>query len=253
MTVSQLFDLSNDVAVVTGAGRGIGEGIARTLASAGAAVVCAARRTEEIERVCSSINSEGGRALAITTDVTDDHAVEALIDGATEAFGKLDILVNNAGGDAFEAPLVELPRVEFEKVMTLNATSLFICTAAAASRMNEGGRIINISSFAADTPLPGHGHYCAAKAAVSMLTRVYAVELSPHIRVNAIVPGLIPTETVANALGLEDKDLPNLIETWPNLAGRLGTPEDIGAAALYLASPASAWVTGEILRVSGGI
>ena len=133
MTVSQLFDLSNDVAVVTGAGRGIGEGIARTLASAGAAVVCAARRTEEIERVCSSINSEGGRALAITTDVTDDHAVEALIDGATEAFGKLDILINNAGGNAFEAPLVELPRVEFEKVMTLNATSLFICTAAAAS------------------------------------------------------------------------------------------------------------------------
>ena len=170
---------------------------------------------QEIERVRSSINSEGGRALAITTDVTDDHAVEALIDGATEAFGKLDILINNAGGNAFEAPLVELPRVEFEKVMTLNATSLFICTAAAASRMNEGGRIINISSFAADTPVPGHGHYCAAKAAVSMLTRVYAAELSPHIRVNAIVPGMIPTETVANALGLEDKDLPNLIETWP--------------------------------------
>ena len=86
-----------------------------------------------------------------------------------------------------------------------------------------------------------------------MLTRVYAAELSPHIRVNAIVPGMIPTETVANALGLEDKDLPNRIDNWPNLAGRLGTPEDIGAAALYLASPASAWVTGEILRVSGGI
>ena len=169
--------------------------------------------------------------MAITADVTDDHAVEALIDGATEAFGKLDILINNAGGNAFEAPLVELPRVEFEKVMTLNATSLLFVPQP-QHRLNEGGRIVNISSFAADTPVPGHGHYCAAKAAVSMLTRVYAAELGPHIRVNAIVPGMIPTETVANALGLEDKDLPNLIETWPNLAGRLGTPEDIGAAAI---------------------
>ena len=128
LAIDHLFDLSSDVAVVTGAGRGIGEGIARTLAGAGAAVVCAARRGAEIERVAAAIRDDGGRALAIPTDVTDDAAVEALAKGAIDAFGGLDIWVNNAGGSPIQAPLLELPREEWDATLSLNLTAIWVCT-----------------------------------------------------------------------------------------------------------------------------
>ena len=120
MNVPELFDLSQDVAVVTGAGRGIGEGIARVMAGAGAAVVLAARRTAEIEKVAESIRAEGGRAIACTTDVTDEGAVEALASKAVDEFGQLDIWVNNAGGSPLSMPLIELPRDEWDATLTLN-------------------------------------------------------------------------------------------------------------------------------------
>lgn len=253
MNVSELFDLSSDVAVVTGAGRGIGEGIARTLASAGAAVVVAARRTNEIEKVAETIRGEGGRAIAVTTDVTDDDSVEALARAAVDEFGSLDVWVNNAGGSPIQSPLTKLPREEWDATLRLNLTAVWSCSVIAARHMGEGGRILNISSKAAVGPIPGSGHYAAAKAGVNSLTATFAAELGPRIRVNCIMPGAVPTEIMMKALRLGDDDLPALEKNLRLPAGRLGTPEDLGAAALYLCSPASSWVTGEVISIAGGM
>lgn len=240
-------------AVVTGGGRGIGEGIAKTLAAAGAAVVVAARRTEEIERVAADIRSDGGRACAVVTDVTDEAAVEALAQAAVDEYGGLDIWVNNAGGSPLQAPLTKLSRADWDASLTLNLTAVWVCTSVASRHMRDGGRIVNISSRAATMPMPGSGHYAAAKAGVNSLTETFARELGPRLRVNAIMPGAVPTEIMMQALGLKQDDLAGLEKGLRLPMRRLGTPEDLGAAALYLASPASSWVTGHILSVTGGM
>ena len=254
MSVMSLFDLSSDVAVVTGAGRGIGEGIAHAFADAGAAVLCAARRTEEIERVAKDIRGAGGRAIAVTTDVTNEEAVEKLAEAAVGEFGSLDIWVNNAGGSPIQAPLLDLPRDEWDATLLLNLTAPWLCTKVASKYMGEsGGRILHISSRAGSDPVPGSGHYSAAKAALNNMTISMARELGPRIRVNTIEPGAVPTEIMMQALKLKEEDLPALEKAIKLPAGRLGTPQDLGAAALYLCSPAGAWVTGVILPVSGGM
>ncbi len=250
--LDDLYSLEGDVAVVTGAGRGIGEGIAKTYSRAGASVVCAARRTEEIERVAGEIRDAGGQAIAVTTDVTDEAAVEALADAAIEAFGSLDIWVNNAGGSPIQAPLAELPRDEWNATVALNLTAIWNCCSVASRRMNDGGRIVNISSVAAEMIIPGSGHYAAAKAGCNVLTRTFASELGPRIRVNGIMPGMVPTEISMQAMKLSEEDLPNLEKMLNLPAGRLGTPDDLGAAALFLASPGAAWITGQVIRVTGG-
>lgn len=250
--LEELFSLKGETAVVTGAGRGIGEGIAKVLAGAGANVVCAARRTEEIERVAGEIRDSGGSAIACTTDVTDEDAVRGLAQAAVSEFGGLHMWVNNAGGSPIQSPLVELPREEWDATMSLNVTAIWVCTKIAAEVM-EKGRVLNISSLAAEDVIPGSGHYSAAKAGVNMLTRTFAKELGPRIRVNCIMPGAVPTEIMMQALGLKEDDLPGLDKMLRLPAGRLGTPRDLGAAALYLLSPAAEWVTGQNIRVSGDI
>ena len=250
---SRLFDLSDDVAVVTGAGRGIGEGIAHTLAAAGAAVVCAARRADEVERVAADIRAQGGRAVAMPTDVTDNGAVEALAQKAISEFGHLDLWINNAGGSPIQAPLTQLDPAEWDATMRLNLTSIWVCTNTAARLMRDGGRIVNISSKAAVSTVMGSGHYAAAKAAVNSLTVTYAKELGPRIRVNCIMPGAVPTEIMMKAMRLQDEDLPKLEKVLRMPMRRLGTPDDLGQAVLYFVSPASSWVTGQILGVDGGL
>lgn len=249
----ELFDLSGDVAVVTGAGRGIGEGIAKVLAGAGASVVCAARRAAEIERVASDIRASGGQAIALPTDVTDDAAVEALAAGAVNEFGRLDIWVNNAGGSAVQAPLVDLARDEWDRTLLLNLTAVWVCSSVASRVMEDGGRILNISSKAAEQTVKGSGHYAAAKAGVNSLTVTMAKELGPRVRVNCIMPGAVPTEIMMEALDLSEGDLPGLERALRLPAGRLGTPTDLGAAALYLCSPGAAWVTGQVIAIDGGM
>jgi 3-oxoacyl-[acyl-carrier protein] reductase len=248
-----LFDLSEDVAVVTGAGRGIGEGIAITLADAGAAVVCAARRVDEIERVAAGIRDRGGRAIAVATDVTDNAAVSALAQAAVSEFGHLDIWINNAGGSPVQEPLMTLDEAEWDATLRLNLTAVWMCTRVAAAHMRDGGRVVNISSLAATTTMPGSGHYAAAKAGVNSLTRTFAKELGPKVRVNCIMPGAVPTEIMMTALKLADADLPALEKRLRLPMRRLGTPDDLGQAVLYFVSPASEWVTGQILSIDGGM
>ncbi len=250
--IDELFSLDGQVAVVTGAGRGIGEGVAKVLASAGASVVCAARRTHEIDAVAKEIVAQNGKAIAVTTDVTDDDALEHLARRAIDEFGGLDIWVNNAGGSPLQVPLMELPRAEWDATIALNLTAIFEASRVAAKHMNDGGRIVNISSIAAEMVIPGSGHYSAAKVGTNMLTKVFAQELGPRIRVNCIMPGAVPTEIMMKAMKLEEKDLPGLEKMLRLPAGRLGTPRDLGAAVLYLTSPAAEWVTGQCIRISGG-
>ena len=158
--VDELFDLTGHVAVVTGAGRGIGEGIAVAMSEAGASVVVAARRTEEIERVANEINDNGGQALAVTTDVTDDSALENLANTAVEHFGSLSDWVNNAGGSPMRMPIIDLPREEWDKTLALNLTAVYSGSVIAARHIDTGS-IINISSGAGFGPVPGSAHYGA--------------------------------------------------------------------------------------------
>jgi 3-oxoacyl-[acyl-carrier protein] reductase len=237
------------VAVVTGAGRGIGEGIARALADAGAAVVLAARTSNQIEAVASSIRDLGGRAIAVRADVTDTFALGSLATAAVEEFGHLDIWVNNAGGVEVGRPLAELTRSEWDSVIDLNFTSVWNGSMAAVEQMHWGS-IINVSSMAAFGAMPGKGHYAACKAAVVSLTRTMAVELAPDIRVNAIAPGMIPTNLLFEAVDAEGLQLEELAARVPL---GLGTPADVGATAVYLASPAARWVTGQTIQVAGGM
>ncbi len=251
--LDDLFGLDGEVAIVTGAGRGIGEGIARVLAGAGANVVCAARRTHEIERVAGEICDSGGKAIAVTTDVTDLQSVESLARSAIAEWGRLDIWVNNAGGSPLQVPLTELPIDEWNATIALNLTAIWTSLRTASEVMEDGGRVLNISSIAAEDVVPGSGHYSAAKAGVNMLTRTASVELGPRIRVNCIMPGAVPTEIMMQAMKLQEDDLPRLEKMLKLPAGRLGTPTDLGAAALFLCSKASEWVTGQCIRISGGM
>ena len=250
-----LFDLTGEVAVITGAGRGIGEGMAKTLADAGCNVVCAARSVDQIQSVADEINASnsGGRAIAQATDVTSREDMEALAQRAVDEFGRLDIWVNNAGGSLVSAPLTELDEAEWDKTMAINLTSVFHGVRAACKHFGEGSRIVNTSSMAGQDPFPGSGHYSAAKAGVLMLTKTLAHELGPKTRVNAILPGFVPTDTVKKALDMKDEDFGPLLEQLNLPAGRLGTPRDIAACVLYLVGSSGEWVTGQNLCVAGTV
>ena len=249
----ELFDLTGKTAVVTGAGRGIGEGIATLLAEAGANIVCAARSNDQIEHTARLINesNEGGRAITQPTDVSSKEAMDALAARAMHEFGQLDIWVNNAGGSLVSAPLAELDEAEWDKTLAVNLSSIFYSAQAAVPHLGEGSAMVNISSLAAVEPFPGSAHYSAAKAGVLMLTRTLSIELGPKTRVNAILPGFVPTDTVKKALNMSDEDFGPLLEQLALPAGRLGTPRDIAALVLYLVSPASEWVTGQCMQASG--
>jgi 7-alpha-hydroxysteroid dehydrogenase len=249
--LDDLFGLKDRVAVVTGAGKGIGAGIATTLAAAGATVVVSARTASDLDAVVAEIAAAGGAAVAKVADVTIDDDLDALAQTAIDRFGRLDVWVNNAGGSPGRSPLVEMDRERWDRALALNLTSVWAGTAAAARRMTAGS-IVNISSRTAWGAVVNNGHYAAAKAGVNSLTQTFSKELAPHIRVNAVAPGAVPTEIFFEVLNLTPADLPRYAKETGVPLERLGTPLDIAAAVLFLASPASAWMTGETLNVSGG-
>ena len=251
MDILRRYSLEGRVAVVTGAGRGIGQGIAEDFAKAGAKVILAARRTEEIKQVEQRIRNAGGTAIAVTADVTKSRDLDKLGSTAIKEYGKLTDWVNNAGGSPLRMPAKELPRDEWHKTIALNLTSIYE-GCLTAERYMEKGSIINITSGAGTGPVPGSAHYGAAKAGTNSLTWTFAAEFAPHIRVNAVAPGAIPTEVMLKAIGKDETQLDSILEEWNIPLGRLGTPEDISSACIYLSSDAASWVSGEILRVGGG-
>jgi 7-alpha-hydroxysteroid dehydrogenase len=245
------FKLTDRVAIVTGAGKGIGRGIALGFAEAGADVVCAARTEADIEATAEAVRERGRSALAVRTDVLETEDLEALVDATLERFGRVDILVNNAGGTGPRAAL-ETSEAMFERALRFNVTQAFLLTRLAVPKMIEtanGGAVVNISSRSGDMVQTAFAAYAAGKAALNMLTRNLAAEFAPKVRVNAI--GVGGTETEALSVVLTNPAIRKLfVDNTP--MGRPGTVEDIAACAVYLASPASAWVTGKIFQVDGG-
>ena len=256
-SILDCFKLDGQVAVVTGGGRGIGEGIALALADAGADICLAARRTDEIEAVAEKVRAKGRRAIAITTDVMEMTQVQALAEQTVAELGKLDCWISNAGGadDRVPRTLLEMPERQWDFQLNLNLKAVWSGAQAAAKIMKKtgGGTIINISSAAAGKASPFNGPYAVAKSGVDNLTQTLAAELARYnIRVNGIAPGPIPTEVFLEFLKLEEKDIPGLGEKFQIPLGRVGTPEDISPAVIYLASAASSWMTGQTISIKGG-
>ena len=254
MGILEAFALQGRRAVVTGGGKGIGRGIAVCLAEAGAEVVVSARTQADLDEVVAEIQEAGGRAIAHVADVTEPGAQASLATAAVKQLGGLDLWVNNAGGlpDATARYLSRTDRSQWQAQLDLNLTAVWDGSVAAAEQMSDGGSIINISSGAASGPQLKNGPYGAAKAAVNSLTQTLSVELAPKIRVNAVSPGPVPTPNFVESTGYEG-DRKEMIDKQMRVPlGRLGTERDIAAAVVYLASPAASWVTGQVLRVSGG-
>lgn len=255
MAVLDLFSLKGQAAVVTGGSRGIGRGIALCLAEAGADVVVSARRAEDLEEVVAEVEKRGRSAKAIVADMSRPEDVERLAAEASAWRNHLSIWVNNVGGqpDMRQRPFVDVDLANFEAQVDLNLKSVWAGVRAAARVLREGGTVINISSRAA---LHGHhtGHalYAASKAAVNNLTGALAAELGPKLRVNAVCPGPILTETFYETMQLSPEQAEALLPSIGIPAQRYGQPVDVAAAVVFLASPAASWITGECLYVTGG-
>ncbi len=246
---AMLFRLDGDVAVVTGAGAGIGKAIAMTFAAAGAKLVVSDRDAATAESVADAIRLAGFQAIAVTCDVTNAADLVATVDAAISSFGGLTILVNNAGGGGPKP--FDMPMSDFEFAFDLNVFSVFNLTQLAAPHMAAAGHgsVLNISSMAAENRNQRMASYGSSKAALNHLTRNIAFDLGPRgIRINAIAPGAIRTDALASVL------TPNIERTMLKHTplGRLGEADDIAYAALFLCSPAANWISGQVLTVSGG-
>jgi 3-oxoacyl-[acyl-carrier protein] reductase len=244
--------LEGKVAVVTGAASGFGRGIAERFALEGARVVLADINGGGVREVAAGL---GDRAVAVTCDVALKADVDAMVRAATEAFGGLDIMVNNAGITHKNQPLLDVGEAEFDRIYAVNVKSVYLSTCAAVPQMEKrgGGTIINVASTAGVRPRPGLTWYNGSKGAVITLTKSMAVELAPkQIRVNAINPVMGETGLLTQFMGMADtpENRAKFLATIP--LGRLSRPHDIANAALFLADPASSFITGAALEVDGG-
>jgi NAD(P)-dependent dehydrogenase (short-subunit alcohol dehydrogenase family) len=242
----RLFDFTGKIALITGGSRGLGLQMARAFAERGADIIVVSRKLEACEKVAEEVRALGRRALALSAHMGKWNEVEAMAEKAWAAFGRIDILVNNAGMSPAVASH-EVTEQLFDSVMNLNFKGPFRLAALLAKRMHdgEGGVIINVSSSGALKPLPKVVPYSAAKSAINAMSVSFAREYGPKVRVNSLVPGPFLTD-IANAWTEEAR------EKSGNSMGRPGRPEEIVTTALYLASPASSFVTGAVVRVDGG-
>ncbi|MCP4426880.1 MAG: glucose 1-dehydrogenase [Chloroflexi bacterium] len=246
------FDLTNKVALITGASRGIGLAIAQTYAKAGAKVVLASRKQEDLDAAASDIREAGGAALPIAAHTGSEEAVAHLFAQAAEAYGGIDIVVNNAATNPHFGPILTAEESHWNKIMDVNVKGYFHVAKAGTVRMKArgGGKIINVASVAGLAPQPGMGVYCVSKAAVLMLTEVLAAELAgDNIQVNAIAPGFIKTK-FSSALWQNPQIYEAVTAAIPQ--ERMAEPEELTGIALYLASSASNFTTGATFTVDGG-
>ena len=238
------------MAVVTGSGQGIGRAIALGLADFGCDLVLNARRIADLEATAAQVEERGRRSLIVEGDIRDFS--ETLAERAMDHFDRLDVWVNNVGGsdEKTTRTLLDTPDEVFRSQLELNLTSAFQGCKAAARQMDKGGAIVNISSGAGTRGSPFTGPYAAAKAGMHNMTQTLALELAPDIRVNTVAPGPIATETFREVLNNVEEELEALAATIP--LARLGVPDDIASAVVFLASDAASWITGQLLLVAGG-
>ncbi|EMI41528.1 SDR family oxidoreductase [Rhodopirellula sp. SWK7] len=243
-------ELAGKVALVTGSSRGIGRAIAERLASDGASVVVNyAGSVEAAQETVASIADAGGKAVAVQADISKTVDVRRLFDETVKHFGGINVLVNNAGA-LFTKPVVDVEEEEFDRLFGVNVKGTFFCCQEAAKRMNDGGRIVNLSSTTTALMLPGYGTYVATKGAVEQLTHVLAKELgSRGITVNAVSPG--PTDTVLFNEGKSEEQKRSFAQM--TALGRLGQPSDIADAIAMLVGADAGWITGQNIRVNGGL
>ena len=246
--------LKDRVAIITGAGQGIGRVFAKAFALAGASVVIAERNTDKAATVSAEIMTSGGTALAVETDVADEASVKEMVEVAEDEYGRIDILINNAGifSTLEMRPFDQIPLDEWEQVLRVNLTGPFICARAVlpAMRRAKWGRIINVASGAVRLGRPNYLHYIAAKSALMGMSLSMARELGPdNITVNAILPGATFTEIERKTITPEQKARVIAMQCVP----RAETPEDLVGAVLFLASEASAFVTGQSINLDGGV
>jgi NAD(P)-dependent dehydrogenase (short-subunit alcohol dehydrogenase family) len=251
-TEKALFDLTDKVAIITGASKGIGEDIARVYARFGAKVVVSSRKQDACDALAADIKAAGGEAIGIAAHVGDMAQLQHLVDRTIEIYGGVDILVNNAASNPVFGPSLEADGAAFDKIMVANVKAPFelskLCYPSMKAR--GGGSIIMLSSIAGHTPDPGLGIYSVSKASLNMLTKVLAKEWGPDgIRVNAICPGLIKTK-FSQALWQDDKTLAHFTKRLP--IARMGTTDEISPMALFLASSASSYTTGSFFYADGG-
>ncbi|MEI7593773.1 MAG: SDR family oxidoreductase [Actinomycetes bacterium] len=246
----EAFSLTGKVAVITGGGRGIGAACARNFAAAGANIAITARTTEQLDVVAAQVRSLGRRAFVFPADVNELDQIDAFVAAAVDELGTLDIVVNNAGG-SMPRPFLDTSAGFMERAFHFNVTTAFALTKAATPHLLEsGGAVVNISSAIGRLRDRGFVAYGTAKAALTHMTRLLAADLAPKVRVNAIAVG--STATSALEIVLENEALHDeMVRRTP--LRRLGEPDDIALAALYLASPAASWITGKILEVDGGL
>jgi gluconate 5-dehydrogenase len=251
MSANERFTARDRVVLITGAGRGIGRAMALAFAAGGASLVLASRTAAEVEEAAAEARASGAAALAMTVDLRSVASIDRLVEAAVARFGRVDVLINNAGAYV-NRPALEMTEADWDLMADTNLKGLFFCASRAARVMvaQRSGRVINLSSALATVAQPGYACYGATKAGVQQLTRVLALEWAPHgITVNAIAP--TTTETPAASARLRTPEaLTRAREKIP--LGRYGRPEDLVGAALYLASPAASFMTGQTLLIDGG-
>ncbi len=249
--IQDRFRIDDQVAIVTGAGRGIGAAAAVALAEAGADVLLSARTEAQLAEVAAQVEAAGRRAVVVPADLSDLDAVAALADAAREAFGRIDVVVNNVGG-TMPRPFLDTSPRRLVEAFSWNVATAHALTRAAVPTMLEGGggAVVGISSMMGRAAGRGYVAYGTAKAGLAHWTRLAAMDLAPRIRVNAIAVGSVATSALEVVTG--DEGLRSQLEANTPLR-RIGEPEDIAAAVLYLASPAGGYVTGKVLEVDGGI